>query len=179
MCLLAACGGGDTPVSPSTESAAEPAAHEGRQHALAAAVPTQSQWSAPVALTLVPASAANLPNGKVLLWSAQGRFDFITAPGSTYTALFDPVTGTVVERLASETTHNMFCPGTTNLPDGRILVNGGSSSAATSLYDPAAGTWSAVQQMNIPRGYNANTLLPDGSVLTLGGSWNGGTGNGG
>jgi len=95
MCLLAACGGGDTPVSPSTESAAEPAAHEGRQHALAAAVPTQSQWSAPVALTLVPASAANLPNGKVLLWSAQGRFDFITAPGSTYTALFDPVTGTV------------------------------------------------------------------------------------
>ena len=31
--------------------------------------------------------------------------------------------------------------------------------------------------MNIPRGYNANTILPDGSVFTLGGSWSGGVGN--
>jgi hypothetical protein len=31
--------------------------------------------------------------------------------------------------------------------------------------------------MNIPRGYQANTLLRDGSVLTLGGSWSGGVGN--
>ena len=30
--------------------------------------------------------------------------------------------------------------------------------------------------MNIPRGYNASTLLADGSVLTLGGSWSGGVG---
>ncbi len=70
----------------------------------------------------------------------------------------------------------MFCPGTSNLPDGRLLVSGGLSSAATSIYDPAANTWSTAAQMNIPRGYQANCVLEDGSVLTLGGSWSGGVG---
>jgi len=30
--------------------------------------------------------------------------------------------------------------------------------------------------MNVSRGYNANTILQDGSVFTLGGSWSGGNG---
>ena len=84
---------------------------------------------------------------------------------------------TVAERTVTETGHNMFCPGTTNLPDGRLLVNGGISSARTSIFDPVSGAWTTAAQMNIPRGYNANTLLADGSVLTLGGSWSGGVGN--
>jgi hypothetical protein len=86
------------------------------------------------------------------------------------------VAGTSTERTITETGHNMFCPGTTNLPDGRLLVNGGISSGRTSIFDPVAGTWTAGATMNITRGYNANTILADGSVLTLGGSWSGGVG---
>ncbi len=168
---LAGCGGGD-PQAPTAQTVAA-----GRKQAQAIAAPSQGTWSASIGLSLVPAAAANLPDGKLLLWSAQDRFAFNASPGSTYTSIFDPATGTSVERLITETNHNMFCPGTANLPDGRLLVSGGSSSGATSLYDPATGRWTAVQAMNITRAYHASVPLADGSVFALGGSWNGGQGN--
>lgn len=146
-----------------------------RASALAVSPVSVSRWEPVKTLPIVPVSAANLPDGKVLLWSAEDRFSF--AGGSqTYTALLNPITGAVTERLVNETQHNMFCPGTTNLADGRLLINGGISTRATSFYDARTNTWSRGPAMLIPRGYNANTLLADGSVLTLGGSWSGGTG---
>lgn len=168
--LLASCGGGDG-AGEAPQMASSP------KTILGIAAPSQAQWSAPIPLTLVPAAAANLPDGKLLLWSAQARFSFKAAPGSTYTAVFDPATGKSVERLATENNHNMFCPGTANLPDGRLLVSGGSSSGATSIYDPELGTWSSASAMNIGRAYHASVPLADGSVFALGGSWNGGQGN--
>ena len=164
--VLAACGGGN-----------DPAASAQREQALAVATPSQSVWSAPVALPLVPTAAAALPDGKVLLWSAEERFSFGANVGRTYTVTFDPATNTSSERTVTESGHNMFCPGTTNLADGRLLVNGGISSARTSIFNPATGVWTTGAAMNIPRGYNANTILADGSVLTLGGSWSGAVGN--
>jgi galactose oxidase len=139
-----------------------------------------SLWSPKVTFTLVPAAAANLPDGKVLMWSAYGR-NFFDAPpgdpGKTYTAIFDPTTGETIEQLVTVTGHDMFCPGTTMLPDGRVLVNGGSSSSKTSIFDPESGVWSTSNEMNVPRGYEGDTLLSNGQVLTLGGSWSGGEGN--
>ena len=74
----------------------------------------------------MPAAAANLPNGKVILWSAETRFSFnLSNTGRTYTTIFDPATQSASETLVSSTGHNMFCPGTTNLPDGRLLISGG------------------------------------------------------
>jgi len=58
-----------------------------------------------------------------------------------------------------------------------VLVNGGSSSPSTNIYDPQTDTWSAAASMNIARGYNADVMLSDGSVLTLGGSWSGAPGD--
>ncbi|NML16568.1 DUF4082 domain-containing protein [Azohydromonas caseinilytica] len=167
LLAVAACGGGDAPRS--TGQAAL------RESAQAIAAPAQGRWSPLVPLSLVPAAAANLPNGKVLLWSAETRFSF-SATGRTYTTIFDPATQTATETLVSSTSHNMFCPGTSNLADGRLLVSGGIDSEKTSLYDAATNTWSVGPRMNIPRGYQANCVLEDGSVFTLGGSWSGGTG---
>ncbi len=168
--LLAACGGG-------SDDSAAPQAGSDRAHALAIAAPSQARWSPRFTLPLVPAAAANLPDGRVLLWSAEERFSFGAIVGRTYTATFDPATGTSTERTVTETGHNMFCPGTTNLADGRLLVNGGISAANTSIYDPVANTWTTGAAMNIARGYNANTILAHGEVLTLGGSWSGNVGN--
>ena len=166
LLALAACGGGE----PDTEAQAP------RKKAQAIAAPAASQWSALIPLSLVPAAAANLPNGKVVLWSAETRFSF-SAGGQTYTTIFDPNTRTATETLVSNTGHNMFCPGTSNLPDGRLLVNGGIDSGKTSIYNPATNSWSVAATMNIARGYEANCVLEDGSVFTLGGSWSGGVGN--
>ncbi|HWO09269.1 MAG TPA: galactose oxidase-like domain-containing protein, partial [Polyangiaceae bacterium] len=157
----------------------ESATHEPAASKQAALTPAQAalaQWSAVIPLSLVPVSGANLPDGKVLLWSAEDRFQF-GGNGRTYTTTFDPATGTATERLVTETHHDMFCPGTANLPDGRILVNGGLDAGTTSIFDPVAGTWTNGDTMNIERAYQGTTPLADGSVFTLGGSWNGGVGN--
>ncbi|MGY6162423.1 RICIN domain-containing protein [Paraburkholderia strydomiana] len=138
-----------------------------------------SKWSAPVGVPMVPAAAANLPDGNVLVWSSDMLLDFTSGeitPGKTYTAVFNPTTGTNKEVLVSNTGHDMFCPGIANLPDGRLLVNGGSSSSKTSIYTPSTGQWSSSNLMKIPRGYQGTVTLSNGSVFTLGGSWNGGEG---
>ena len=136
---------------------------------------TGGKWSAPIPLSLVPAAAANLPDGNLLLWSSNSRLSF-GGGGQTYTAIFNPATNQAMERLVFQTGHDMFCPGTSNLSDGRILVNGGVNSSVTSIYDPVSASWSATSTMNLGRGYQANTVLPTGEVFTLGGSWSGGQG---
>lgn len=144
--------------------------------ATAAGDTAASSWTPLKTLTLVPAAAAHLPDGKMLFWSSHNRFDFNSSVGRTYTSVFDPVTMTATETLVTNTGHDMFCPGIANLPDGRIHVTGGNTSQQTSLYDPRTGSWSAGVSMNIARGYQGSVTLSNGSVLTYGGSWSGGIG---
>jgi large repetitive protein len=170
---LAACGGGG---GDSPDADASATAQDGRKRALAIAAPAAATWSAVIPLSMVTPSAALLPNGKVVMWASSDRFTDSQPNGRTYTLLFDPVTQSATETLVSNTGHDMFCTGTTNLPDGRILANGGKDSGKTSIYDPATNAWSTAATMNITRGYNANTLTQDGAVFTFGGSWSGGRG---
>ncbi|TAE45918.1 MAG: DUF1929 domain-containing protein, partial [Bacteroidetes bacterium] len=137
----------------------------------------KGQWGSVIPMPIVPVAAANLPDGKVLTWSAYDRFAFGGNNGMTYTAIFDPATNQSQELVVSNTAHDMFCPGINNLADGRILVAGGSSSNRTSIYDPVTNSWSDGGDMNIPRGYQGNVTLGNGSVFTIGGSWSGGSGN--
>ncbi len=61
----------------------------------------------------------------------------------------------------------------TLLPDGKVLVAGGSSGAesldSAELYDPATGKWNATGRLNGPRDAHTAMLLEDGKVLILGG----------
>ncbi|MCU4121658.1 galactose oxidase-like domain-containing protein [Variovorax sp. N23] len=134
-------------------------------------------WTDPIALPLVPASAANLPDGKLLLWSAQGTTYFGSNGGmATYTTVFDPASGIATPTVTTNPGQEMFCEGLSMLADGGILVSGGSDAGKTSRFDPGTGRWSPAATMNIPRAYNASATLSDGSVFTVGGSWNGGYG---
>lgn len=137
------------------------------------------KWTAAVTLPLVPVAAANLPDGTLLLWSSKDKNSFQGEgglPNMTYTTIFNPLTNEVAERLVYETGHDMFCPGTANLPNGHILVNGGSTAPNTSIYDPFTQVWNIGAPMNIARAYEGNTVLSSGDVFTIGGSWNGGVG---
>jgi hypothetical protein len=62
----------------------------------------------------------------------------------------------------------------TVLPDGRLLVTGGSSADGEPLlqiaiYDPASGTWAPAGQMTEARAGHTATVLSDGRVLITGG----------
>jgi N-acetylneuraminic acid mutarotase len=66
----------------------------------------------------------------------------------------------------------------TMLPNGKILVVGGYSSAigplsSAELYDPATQTWTLTGPMTSARFFHTATLLPDGHVLVVGGTRNG------
>jgi N-acetylneuraminic acid mutarotase len=68
----------------------------------------------------------------------------------------------------------------TLLPDGKVLVTGGSSSTGfndatlavlpAEMWDPATKSFSTMASMQVPRMYHSTTvLLPDGRVLSAGG----------
>jgi hypothetical protein len=66
----------------------------------------------------------------------------------------------------------------TLLPDGRVLVAGGTSGttslATTELFDPTTGKFSPGGSMTIGRGGHSATLLVDGRVLIAGGTYSAG-----
>jgi hypothetical protein len=136
------------------------------------------QWSDPIPFGIVPVAVANMPDGRLITWASQFRNTYINpSDGATFTEIFDPTIGpdgVALGETVSDTDHDMFCPGINNLSDGRILSAGGASSYRTSIYDPSTGVWSVADEMNIPRGYQGNVTLSDGSVFTLGGSWDAG-----
>ena len=139
-------------------------------------VAKRGTFSAPVGFPLVPVAAAQLPNGKILTWSAYMVDTFSGGGGRTMTATYDPATGVVTQRTVTETGHDMFCPGISVLPDGRVIVTGGNNSEKTSIYDPATDAWTIGPDLTTPRGYQASATLSDGRVFTIGGSWSGGWG---
>ncbi|PWQ94671.1 Ig-like domain-containing protein [Leucothrix arctica] len=134
-------------------------------------------WTDVIPMEIVPVAVANLPNGNLLTWSARDRYAFGGNLGRTYTSIFDPYNLSSSTVVVSNTQHDMFCPGISNLPDGRVLVNGGSGNDQTSLYNPVTDLWESGDKMNTVRGYQGNVTLSDGSVFTVGGSWSGARGN--
>ena len=135
-----------------------------------------SKWEGPYDLPIVPAAAANMPDGRVVTWSAQRKNHFSGQKGSTATSIFDPRNGSATDASISNTDHDMFCPGTAQLADGTFMITGGNNAGTTTIYDPVRNQWSIGAPMNITRGYHSMTTLHDGSVFTIGGSWSGGRG---
>ncbi|MEU0880962.1 discoidin domain-containing protein [Lentzea sp. NPDC005914] len=131
-------------------------------------------WGPTVGFPIVPAASAVLPGNKLLTWSAYAADNFGGANGYTQTAIMDLTTGRVSTRKVDNTGHDMFCPGTSMLADGRILVTGGSNATKASIYDPRTDAWSSAADMTVGRGYQGQTTLSTGEVFTVGGSWSGG-----
>jgi hypothetical protein len=91
-------------------------------------------------------------------------------------AVFDPVTGAAEQPKPEK---NLFCAGQTVMPDGRVLVAGGSINGVQSLHSftPTAtgGSWQDLGLMvGGDRWYPTCTVLANGKVLISSGSKDGG-----
>lgn len=128
-------------------------------------------WDPPIGLPIVPVSAVVLPFDKLLTFAAYDEMNFSTTGTVTKVSILDLATSIVGQTVTVTTGHEMFCTGLAILADGRVLVNGGSSDKATTIYDPAKNTWTKGPLMTIPRAYQGDTLLSTGQVFTIGGSW--------
>jgi hypothetical protein len=109
-----------------------------------------------------PHTATLLPDGR----------DFIFL--GTTAELYDPHTATFT---ATSMTVGRGGPTATLLPDGKVLIAGGitlgfgvePNPIAAELFDPATGTFAATGKMTTGQGAQTSTLLPDGTVLVVGG----------
>ena len=64
-------------------------------------------WFGPYATPVVGVAMANLPEGKILIWSAYLRAFLDYDDKMTWTAIYDPVTDHLSEKLVVETNHDM------------------------------------------------------------------------
>ena len=130
---------------------------------------TMGEWSAPMPWPVVGIHAALLPTGKVL------HFSYPLDGLGAEAWLWDPQTATLKEVPVDR---NLFCGSHTFLPDGRLLVVGGTDPAPGSTanglkdmhtFDPSTETWSYVGDMQVGRWYPTSVSLPDGRTLVLSG----------
>ena len=87
-------------------------------------------WSTlPYTMPINPVHLALMNNGKVLVVSGSGN---VAAETNYRAAVWDPIAGSI--NVTSNMPWDMFCNGMVVLPDGRVMVNGG-----TQQYDPFHG----------------------------------------
>ncbi len=125
------------------------------------------RWNDLIDWPEIATGAANLPDGRVLTWSASFADDFGGTRNYTFGSIFDPVTETFTD-MPNEN-HNNFCAGVAMLADGSVFTPGGGRTITTnSIFD--GNSWNLSDPLNEPRWYPQSTTLPSGQVFTALGS---------
>lgn len=135
--------------------------------------PASGTWSytSPLAAVRIGHTATLLSNGKVLVaGGGSSNNAALIQPGAE---LYDPQTGTWAS-AGNMPSGAHFSHAAAALADGRVAIAGGvtsslSMTAAIDIYDPAANSWSPAASMSTPRISFTLNLLPNGTLLAVGG----------
>jgi hypothetical protein len=120
-----------------------------------------------------------LKNGKVLLIAGSGNDVDAFNAGTFKASVWDPVSSTFI---VLDVPKDMFCAGHVTLPDGRILIQGGTKSYPTSptgadyggikdswIFDPDTNTFTVTNDANEGHWYPTLTELGNGDIWMAGG----------
>ena len=118
--------------------------------------------------------AMTLPDGRILV-AGTSQVPYGNPRGALSSEVFDPETGAWT--LTSPMTEPRTNHSLTLLTDGTVLAAGGNDPretmhvplASTEIFDPATDTWTAGPDLAHARSEHTANLMPDGSVLFIGG----------
>ena len=122
-------------------------------------------------------TATRLTDGRILVCGGRDSTCVLGCPQRIWSSAecFDPRSGTFTPVGAM--TQARYGHTATLLPDGRVLIAGGTTpdlpdtdvSAAIEVFDPASGRFSPAGSLLRPRSHHTATLLTDGQILFAGG----------
>ncbi len=144
---------------------------------------TQGLWEMlPIDSRVLAVHAALMHTGKVLFFAGSGNDPAKLAAHDFRSVVWDSENGTFV--VPSFTPDDVFCAGQAFLPDGRLLVAGGTEQydpfhglRSTWLFDPITLQWTRVADMADGRWYPTLLSLGDGRIFALSGLGTGGADN--
>ncbi len=136
--------------------------------------PKTGTWTrtGPMHVARVGHAALLQKNGEVLVIGGDARVGRHTATLSS-AELYDPTTLMWTEVPPMAQARSLATA--TLLPDGRVLVAGGTNYATggplrtAEIYDPVARQWTRAADMEVARAMHTATLLPNGKVLVTSG----------
>jgi hypothetical protein len=123
----------------------------------------QGKWATAFTTPVVAVHLHLLPTRKVLLFGHRGE-----------TYLWDSANPGAGLTQANKT-YDFFCSGHAFLPDGRLLVAGGTITGGhglpgAAIFNPSSGSWGSIAAMAQGRYYPTVTTLPDGELLVVSGA---------
>lgn len=132
-------------------------------------------WAAPLQMNAVAIHMALLYTGKVLMWYSDQP---IGSGTGSVAVLWDPVAGTFTQKNVPFA-YDVFCAGTLELPNGRVMTLGGKNDSYgagsdagivnTLQYIPYSDTWTESKPMSYARWYPSDVELPSGDLLVASG----------
>ncbi len=145
----------------------------------------QGQWSTlNYTMTINPIHVALMHNGKILVTTGSGNCPASQSGcpsgppyggGNHSGALVLDLGGSSITQLSIG--YDIFCNGMTALPDGRILIVGGTiaydpfeGSQQSTIFDPANNSFTGQQNMAHGRWYPTVIMLGDGRIMAFSGT---------
>lgn len=162
---LTAAGGATTPPPGTDPPGTDPRATTGEWQIASVTLPNRG-----IHQTL-------LRDGRILVIAGSGNDEGHFRAGEFTTHVWNPTTGAMVQVPTPE---DMFCAGHVTLPDGRVLIQGGTKEwwtptsgfkglRSSYIFDPATNVFTRTNDANEGRWYPTLTKLENGNVWMGGG----------
>lgn len=113
------------------------------------------------------AASMNQPRNKHIAVLLRPPYQKVLVAGSGQAELYDPVADSWAYTGALNVEPRLIATACL-LPNGKVLIMGGSDLSSCELYDPTAETWTFDASMAVGRHHFTSAILPTGKIIAIG-----------